>query len=127
MALLVSDPRLYAKRWRWSVDLLREVTALQNLVAVDGDRRIALYDAGEQVARQLPGVLRALGRDDTLPPVDFTIRAALSGEEIAAVTGLRAGPDLGRIKRALLEAQIRGDVETRDDALAFVSTSSARR
>ena len=127
MALLVSDPRLYAKRWRWSVDLLREVTALQNLVAVSGDRRIALYDAGAQVARQLPGVLRALGRDDGLPAVDFTIRAALSGEEIAAATGLKAGPELGRIKRALLEAQVRGDVETRDDALAFVSTSSARR
>lgn len=120
MALLVSDPRAHAKRWRWSADLLREVTALQTLLATTGDPRIALYDAGETAAREFPAVLRALGRDDRVPMPDFSTRALLAGEEISGATGLPPGAELGRVKRALLEAQLRGEVKTRDEALRFV-------
>ncbi len=116
-ALLVDDPRKYGKRWRWSADLLREVTALQSLMKMSGDLRVALYDAGEHVARQFPAVLRALGRDDNVTMPDFAIRALLSGDEI----GLEEGPALGRRKRALLEAQIRGEVRTKEEAIRFVS------
>lgn len=84
--------------------------------------RIALYDAGEAVARQLPAVLRALGRDDALDWPDFGTRSLLTGEEIAALTGVAPGPELGRIKRALLEAQIRGEVTTPEEAERFVSS-----
>lgn len=112
-ALVVSDPKKYAKRWRWSTDLLRDVTALQKLMAMRGDLRVALYDAGEDVARQLPPVLRAAGRDDSVTMPDFSIRALLSGDEL----GLPEGPELGRRKRALLEAQIRGEVSTREEAI----------
>jgi tRNA nucleotidyltransferase/poly(A) polymerase len=86
---------------------------------IDAHDRIALYDAGETVARQLPAVLRALGRDDQLDWPDFAIRALLTGDEIAKVTGLAPGKELGAIKRALLEAQIRGEVTTREDAMRF--------
>lgn len=115
-ALTVADAKKYARRWRWSADLLREVTALQSLMKRTGDLRVALYDAGERVARQLPAVLRALGRDGNVTMPDFTIRALLSGDEI----GLAEGPELGRRKRALLEAQIRGEVKTKEEARAFV-------
>ncbi|HUP44360.1 MAG TPA: hypothetical protein VM779_02500 [Thermoanaerobaculia bacterium] len=121
MAILVPDPRAYAKRWRWSTDLLRQVTALQKLVVSRGDRRVALYDAGEGVARQLPPILRALGEDDRLEMPDFSIQPMLGGEAIGEVTGLAPGPELGRIKRALLEAQIRGEVRTLEEATRFVS------
>jgi tRNA nucleotidyltransferase/poly(A) polymerase len=82
--------------------------------------RIALYDAGESIARQLPPLLRALGRDTTIDMPDFSIRALLTGEEIAALTALPPGKELGTIKRALLEAQIRGEVRTREEAERFV-------
>lgn len=118
-ALLVESPKEYAKRWRWSSDLLREVTALQHLIREHG--KIALYDAGESVARQLPPLLRSLGRSDAVEMPDFAARALLTGEEIARLTGLKEGPQLGRIKRALLEAQIRGEVNTRDQAERWVS------
>ena len=121
MALLVEDPKTYAKRWRWSVDLLRQVTAIRQLIGRDDIPPMALHDAGERVARQLPGVLRALGRDDGLTMPDFTIQPLLTGEEIAKITGLKPGPELGRRKRELLEAQIRGDVVTRDDAERFIA------
>ena len=97
----------------------REIATLQQLV--DRHDRIALYDAGERVATQLPALLRALGRDDRLDMPDFSIRALLTGDEIAALTGVDRGPRLGAIKRALLEAQIRGEIQTRDEAVTFVT------
>jgi len=118
-ALLVEDPEAYAERWRWSIDLLRDVLTLRRL-AQEHDR-VALYDAGETVARQLPPLLRALGRDDAVDFPDFSLRALLTGQEIAQLTGLEPGKELGAIKRRLLEAQIRGEVKTRDDATAFVT------
>lgn len=126
-ALLVDDPRAYAERWRWSADLLREVVALRQLI--ERYDRIALYDAGEKIARQLPGVLRALGRNEPLDMPDFNIRALLTGNEIAELTGMKPGQELGRVKRALLEAQIRGEVTTRDEAIVqmIARMGAARR
>ncbi|HEX6161485.1 MAG TPA: hypothetical protein VF111_15015 [Thermoanaerobaculia bacterium] len=117
LVLLVKHPREAAERWRWSAELLRDVLALQRLI--EQHDRIALYDAGESVARQLPAVLRALDRHDTLDWPDFTIRALLTGEEL----GLPPGPALGALKRRLLEAQIRGEVTTREEALAWLTAT----
>ncbi|HUP50268.1 MAG TPA: hypothetical protein VNA04_15940 [Thermoanaerobaculia bacterium] len=124
MAILVSEPKPFARRWRWSAGLLREVVSLRQLMAMEGDRRMALYDAGEAVARQLPAVLRALERDDRVELPDFSIRPMLAGEEIGALTGLGPGPELGRIKRALLGAQIRGEVRSREEAEALVRSAA---
>lgn len=124
-ALLVDRPKPYAKRWRWSADLLREVAALRLLVdcARTGDSaalKIALFDAGQRVARQLPPVLRALGMSGAVDMPDFSLRALLTGDEIAAVRGISEGPELGRLKRALLQAQVRGEVRNREEAIRFV-------
>lgn len=99
----------------------RDALALRRLI--DQHDRIALYDAGEDIARKLPSVLRALGRDDVLDWPDFGTRALLTGEEIGALANLPPGKELGAVKRALLEAQIRGEVRTRDEAEAFVTES----
>ena len=120
-ALAVAEPREYAKRWKWSRELLQEVEWLKRLLTMDCDVRIALYDAGEAVARQLPPLLRALGRDDDVEMPDFSLSALLSGEEIAKIAGLCPGPHLGSLKRALLEAQIRGEVRTKEEAIRFTS------
>jgi len=117
-ALLIDDPRAYGKRWRWSVELLRDVLTLQHLI--EQHDRIALYDAGEKVARQLPAVLRALGREEALDMPDFAIRPLLTGKEIAQITGMPPGQQLGRVMRALLEAQIRGEVSTKGQATEFI-------
>jgi len=119
-ALLVDDPRAYAERWRWSEHLLRDVLALQRLM--NRATKIDLFNAGEHVARQLPAALRALDRDALLDFPDFSTRTLLRGEEIASLTGIRPGPALGKIMRALLDAQIEGRVQTRDDAASFVQS-----
>jgi len=109
LALIVDDPRAYAERWRWSESLRRDVLTLQQLMKHHD--RIALYDAGESVARQLPPLI-----DEPLDWPDFSIKPLLTGDEIA----LPPGPALGRVKRALLEAQIRGEVTSREEAERFV-------
>lgn len=91
---------------------------------IDAHDRIALYDAGEAVARQLPAVLRALGRHDALDWPEFATRSLLTGEEIATITGLAPGKELGQIKRKLLEAQIRGEIGSREEAERFVTASA---
>jgi tRNA nucleotidyltransferase/poly(A) polymerase len=117
-ALLVRDPRAFAERWRWSDALLRQVLTLQKLTRECN--AIALWDAGESIANQLPALLRAAGREPVVIPDIFATKALLDGNEIAALTGIEAGPRLGALKRALLEAQLRGEVRTREEAERFV-------
>jgi len=45
----------------------------------------------------------------------------LTGIEIATVTGIEPGPELGHIARKLLRAQIRGEVRSRSGALAWLT------
>ena len=63
------------------------------------------------------------GASEALVVARSSIAPLLDGHEIGALTGLE-GPKLGAMKRALLEAQIRGEVRTRDDAERFVSASA---
>jgi tRNA nucleotidyltransferase/poly(A) polymerase len=114
MTMLVADPRAFGERWRWSENFIREVITLQRLMKRHD--RVALYDAGEATATQLPALI---GEEVEMP--DFTSKPLLTGEEIAALTGLEPGPELGQKKRALLEAQINGDVKTRGEAETFVT------
>lgn len=124
MALLVENPRVHAARHRWSDSLLRQVMTLRELLETPPDAiRSSIYDAGAEVARQLPGVLRARGEDVPPLPLDdafFAIRPLLDGDEITAIAGVPPGRELGRIKRELLEAQIEGNVATRDEAVRLV-------
>lgn len=121
-ALLIEQPRQYAVRWRWSDRLLRDVLTLRELL--QRHDRIALYDAGPSLAAELPALLRAIGRPDVLDLPDFSTRALLTGEEIGTLAGLPPGPEVGRRKRALLEAQVRGKIATRPEAERFVTTES---
>ena len=117
-AILVDDARASAERWKWSGGLLHEVLTLQRLAETHD--LMALFDAGETIARQLPALLRAMGRDEALDMPDFALRSLLTGEEIAQLTGIAPGKALGSMKRALLEAQVMGEVRTREEAERFV-------
>jgi hypothetical protein len=61
-----------------------------------------------------------LSRGDAI----FHATPLLTGHEIASVAGLLRGPQIGAIKRALLERQIRGEITTRDEADAFVRSAA---
>ena len=122
LALLVSDPHAFAKRLRLSEALQRDVITLQRLR--DAHSLLDLYDAGESVARQLPSMMRALGRDDRVAFPDFGTRPLLTGDEIASLASIAPGPRVGVLKRVLLESQLAGRVTTRDDAITFITSSA---
>jgi tRNA nucleotidyltransferase/poly(A) polymerase len=118
LALLVDDAHAFAKRWRLSDALMREMQILQRLR--DSHTLLDLYDAGEPITRQLPPMLRALGRDDRIAFPDFAIKPLLTGDEIAAIANIEPGPRVGILKRALLEAELEGRVTNREAAEQFV-------
>ncbi len=118
LALIVGDPRVLAQRWRWSGSLLHSVLVLQKLVL--DHSLVSLFTAGEEIASQLPALLRARGGDGNVPMPDFTTRPLLDGEAISRITGLPEGRALGEIVRRLIEAQILGGVTTPEEAERFV-------
>lgn len=126
----------HANRWRWSTQTLRDLLALRR--AVEAIRNLAsqslevvLYDAGPATSRRTMDILRAQGLDDQADRVQgiveargdslFATEALLTGHEIQQIAGLEEGAEVGRLKRLLLEAQIRGEIATRDEAVALVS------
>ena len=122
-ALLLRDPGQFAERWKWSRELLREVTTLQRLLREPD--LLSIYEAGERIASELPALFRATNRE--VPPMpDLTILPLLDGNEIARITGL-AGPELGAAKRSLIAAQLHGEVRTREDAERRMSESASER
>jgi tRNA nucleotidyltransferase/poly(A) polymerase len=121
LALLVGDAHAFAKRWRLSDALMREIQTLQRLI--ESHTLLDLYDAGEPIARQLPPMLRALGRDDVIAFPDFAIKPLLTGDDIAAIARIEAGPRIGVLKRALLEAELEGRITNREDAERFIRIS----
>ena len=121
-ALLLRDPRAFAERWKWSDALLREVLTLQQLLR-NADL-LTLHDAGAAIAAQVPALFRAVGRQLPAMP-DFDLHPLLDGRQIGTLLGIVPGPQLGEVKRALLHAQLRGEVRTREEAEAFVRRASA--
>jgi hypothetical protein len=122
LALLVRDARAFCERWKSSGALLRQIETLQRLAR---ERTLVdLYDAGEDLARQLAPMLRAADRSDTVALPDFSIAPLLTGDEIAAVAGITPGPRVGEIKRALLAAQLERRIASRDEAESFVRASA---
>lgn len=128
----------FAERWRWSDAARRDVIRLVALVkcladgtcSSAGQLGVMLYDAGEQTARRAVVVLTGMGYDRIAHAVGtmvklrgreiFGAEPLLSGEQIQVIAGIEPGPAVGRGKRALLEAQLRGEVTTREAAEAYV-------
>ncbi len=48
----------------------------------------------------------------------------LSGKEIMNILGLKPSPEIGKMKKRLLEAQIEGIVKTKKDAISFIKSLS---
>ena len=97
---------------------------------------VELYDAGENAVRRALSLLRATGHAGYADEVAsfvacdgaaiFGARPLLDGHAIGAATGIAPGPRIGEIRRALLVAQLRGEVRNESEAVAFVRKSQLR-
>jgi tRNA nucleotidyltransferase/poly(A) polymerase len=135
-ALAHGDIEAFARAHKWPTARLRDVNVIQRTVDairnVDGEaeRVVILYDAGALNAQRVSNFLDAAGDGTVAAAVKallaergsglFQTTTLLSGDEIASATGLTPGPELGRRKRALLEAQLRGEVKSVEKAREFV-------
>lgn len=129
----------HGNRWRWSTQMLRDLLDLRRAVeAIDtGGESLAvvLYDAGLATSRRAVKIFQARGLEDQARRVEevlaargdslFALEALLSGHDIQQIAGIEEGAEVGRLKRLLLEAQIRGEITSRDEAVALISRAGS--
>ena len=100
------------------------VNAIDNIILAKADRLSARGEAiTEEIVREnidgLDKLLKFyLERRETLKPLP----KLLDGKEIMEIKKINQSPELGRIIAELKEAQINGDVNTKEDAIDFVKT-----
>ena len=101
-----------------------EDNAIDNIIIAQADRLSALGpEITEEIVKNNIDSLNLLldfylNVRETLQPLP----KLLDGNEVMAILNLKPSPRLGEILEALKEAQISGDVLTKDDAINFVKT-----
>ncbi|HUP63902.1 MAG TPA: hypothetical protein VM557_01305 [Thermoanaerobaculia bacterium] len=119
-----------AARLRWSGTRIGEIEAVLRVdrAADAGSTAIdlALFDEGMVAARRAAMIREAIGDHAAAELLRkqlavsgrrlATLVPLLSGSEIAEVTGMPPGPALGRVKRAMIEAQVRAEISTKEEA-----------
>ena len=101
-----------------------EVNVIDNIILAKADRLSARGEViTEEIVREnidgLDKLLKFyLERRETLKPLP----KLLDGKEIMEIKKINQSPELGRIIAELKEAQINGDVNTKEDAIDFVKS-----
>lgn len=101
-----------------------ESNVIDNIILAKADRLSALGEAitDEIVNNNINGLNSLLTfyleKRETLKPLP----KLLDGVEIMQIKGIGQSPELGKIINALKEAQISGDVNTKEEAIDFVKT-----
>ena len=97
---------------------------IDNIILAKADRLSARGEAitEEIVQKNLDGLDKLLDfyheKRETMKPLP----KLLDGIEIMQIKGIKQSPELGKIINALKEAQLNGDVNTKDEAIEFVKT-----
>jgi poly(A) polymerase len=119
LGFLVHDPQPLARRSVFAylracepVEVDVTLLSVADRLATRGERAEESIDAHLRLARAM--LADAIGWHADGPP-----RPLLRGDELARELGIPAGPRLGELLEALLEAQYAGEVSTRDDAFAY--------
>jgi tRNA nucleotidyltransferase (CCA-adding enzyme) len=132
-----SDADLHgiAMHMRWSERAAREVFAVRHLVSTirsEGAERAVLeiHSRGEEAFYRALFILRLVGETAIADAAEgyvgghreiFEARPLLTGRDLKEELGLPPGKVLGQAKEMAFEAQIRGEITTREEALRLVS------
>ncbi len=145
LAILLSDreePEVkeFGSRWKLSSASMQSILGLRRLAKQlqrdPGSVLIALYDFGSEASKRGVAYLQGIGEQQGSELLQrmlrehgeriFALQPLLGGEEICELAGIPPGPELGRLKREMVEAQIRGDLVTREDAERWVVRPNTR-
>jgi poly(A) polymerase len=120
LGFLVHDPQPLARRAVFAylracepVEVDVTLLSVADRLATGGERAEEAIDAHLRLARAI--LVDAIGWRVDGPP-----QPLLRGDELARALGIPAGPRVGELLEALLEAQYAGDVVTRADAFAYL-------
>ena len=103
-----------------------EDNVIDNIILAKADRLSARGEAitEEMVSENLNGLDKLLNfyleKRDSMQPLP----KLLTGFEVMEIKGIKQSPELGQIMKALLEAQMNGDVNTKDEAIEYVKNFS---
>ena len=101
-----------------------DVNVIDNIILAKADRLSARGEAitEEMVKENIDGLNKLLNfyfeKRETMKPLP----KLLDGKEIMEIKKITQSPELGRIVAELKEAQISGDVSTKEDAIEFVKS-----
>jgi tRNA nucleotidyltransferase (CCA-adding enzyme) len=109
---LGAAPRPFLAQWGES---WLEAAAISASLAAAGEERL------ESWLEQLGALIEAEGKRVLEP------RPLLNGQEIQHLLGVPPGPTIGRLLQTLLDAQLRGEVTTRETAAQFLLESHTTR
>lgn len=99
---------------------LGDAAAMSCLHAVADARAVRGPDAPEDFVRVHEETIGLILRQRYFARELAEPTPLLTGEEIMAAAGLPSGPRIGELKELLLEAQVEGLVNTRDEAVEFI-------
>lgn len=113
------------------VDAVRRAVRLaRGLASASAIDPVVLHDEGADASRRAVDLLRAAGNEELARRLDsliatdgeriFDARPLLDGRAIGAIAGIAPGPRIGALRRALLVAQLRGEVRDEGEARALV-------
>ena len=76
------------------------------------------------VEENLNGLNKLLNFYLEVKPTLKPLPKLIDGEEIMQILGIKQSPELGKIINELHEAQLNGDVNTKEEAVAFIKNYS---
>lgn len=131
----------YALKMRWSERAIREVTAVLELLGLflataPDEAAVSMHDRGYAATARATLLLRILGNEEKAAAVDsfleshgaafFDARPLLSGHHLQIELGIPAGKKLGELKKNVFAAQLRGEISTREEAIALARSIAGR-
>ena len=99
----------------------------RELAWLAGDAFPALLELARAIAPDRPGWRRWHRQWQRNPEALIRPRPLLSGDEIAEITGIEPGPELGETVKRLLRAQVRGEIRSRGGAVRWLERQTESR
>jgi site-specific recombinase XerC len=100
-----------------------DANAVDAAILAQADRLSACGEwiTDEMVEQNITALNRLIDFSIEAPKAEVAPPKLLSGDEIMEILNIKPSPELGKIITALRDAQLSGKINTRDEAIEFIS------